>query len=289
MKTVDITYRYEAQNTPARPRPLDSRAAHIRLNDGNQAFAALLEGLTTENVGVQRIILVDPRDLGLLPGDAELPKQRPFAAILGCSDARVPVELVFNEGPNELFVIRVAGNGLGTEVLGSLKYAVDHLSGSLKLIVVLGHSGCGALTSAVDVFLESTDYLPLAAKHSLRNVLDGLLVVVQACAKRIQEVFGSDVSQHPGYRKALIEASIVTNAALAAYSIQQEFGTNDPTGLQAVYGVYLLETRQVWAPRVSEMKGIGLAAAPRDPAGFRELGNAILQSDRIASLIQTKK
>ena len=131
---------------------MDSRAAHIRLNDGNQAFAALLEGLTTENVGVQRIILVDPRDLGLLPGDAELPKQRPFAAILGCSDARVPVELVFNEGPNELFVIRVAGNGLGTEVLGSLKYAVDHLSGSLKLIVVLGHSGCGALTSAVDVF-----------------------------------------------------------------------------------------------------------------------------------------
>jgi len=289
MKTVDITYRYEAQNTPARPRPLDSRAAHIRLNDGNQAFAALLEGLTDENVGVQRIILVDPRDLGLLPGEAELPKQRPFAAILGCSDARVPVELIFNEGPNELFVIRVAGNGLGTEVLGSLKYAVDHLSGSLKLIVVLGHSGCGALTSAVDVFLNPTDYLPLAAKHSLRNVLDGLLVVVQACSKRIQEVFGSDVSQHPGYRKALIEASIVTNAALAAYSIQQEFGTNDPTGLQAVYGVYLLETRQVWAPRVSEMKGIGLAPAPRDPAGFSELGNAILRSDRIASLIQTKK
>jgi len=289
MKTVDITYRYEAQDTPARPRPLDSRAAHTRLNDGNQAFAALLEGLTDENVGVQRIILVDPRDLGLLPGEAELPKQRPFAAILGCSDARVPVELIFNEGPNELFVIRVAGNGLGTEVLGSLKYAVDHLSGSLKLIVVLGHSGCGALTSAVDVFLNPTDYLPLAAKHSLRNVLDGLLVVVQACAKRIQEVFGSDVSQHPGYRKALIEASIVTNAALAAYSIQQEFGTNDPTGLQAVYGVYLLETRQVWAPRVSEMKGIGLAPAPRDPAGFSELGNAILRSDRIASLIQTKK
>ena len=289
MKTVDITYRYEAQDTPTRPRPLDSRAAHIRLNDGNRAFAALLEGLTDETVGVQRVILVDPSDLGLLPGDAGLPKQRPFAAVLGCSDARVPVELIFNEGPNDLFVIRVAGNGLGAEVLGSLKYAVDNLSGSLKLIVVLGHSGCGALTAAVDVFLNPADYLPFATKHSLRNILDGLLVVIQACAKRIQEVFGSDVSQHPGYRKALIEASIVTNAALAAYSIQQEFGTNDPAGLQAVYGVYLLETRQVWAPRVSEMKGIGLAAAPRDAAGFRELGNAILQSDRIASLIRTKK
>ena len=71
--------------------------------------------------------------------------------------------------------------------------------------------------------------------------------------------------------------------------IQQEFGTNDPTGLQTVYGVYLLETRQVWAPRAADIKGIGLAAAPRDSAGFRELSNAILHSDRIASLIQTKK
>ena len=137
--------------------------------------------------------------LGLSAGDPALPKQRPFAAILGCSDARVPVELIFNEGPNDLFVIRVAGNGLGPEVLGSLKYAVEHLSGSLKLIVVLGHSGCGALTAAVDVFLNPTDYLSLTTKHSLRNILDGLLVVVQASAKKIQEAFGPDVSHHPGY------------------------------------------------------------------------------------------
>jgi carbonic anhydrase len=76
------------------------------------------------------------------------------------------------------------------------------------------------------------------------------------------------------------------NAALAAYSIQQEFGTGDPEELQTVYGVYLLETRQVWAPRVGELKGIGLATAPRDKDGFIELGNAILQSDRIRSLLQ---
>src|SRR6476659_8469585 len=287
MKTVDITYRYEAQDTPARPRPLDSRAAHTRLNDGNQAFAALLEGLTDENVGVQRIILVDPRDLGLLPGEAELPKQRPFAAILGCSDARVPVELIFNEGPNELFVIRVAGNGLGTEVLGSLKYAVDHLSGSLKLIVVLGHSGCGALTAAVDVFLNPENYLLLTTMHSLRSILDGLLVVVQASANRLHSAFGPDVARNPGYRQALIEASIVTNAALAAYALQEEFGTVSPTGLNVVYGVYLLETRQVWAPHVGGTKEIGLTAPPRDPMEFLELSNAILQSDRIVSLIHS--
>ncbi|MGB8894925.1 MAG: carbonic anhydrase [Pseudolabrys sp.] len=288
MKTVNITYRYE-QGIPARPRPFDSNAALLRLNDGNQAFAALLEGLADESVGVQRVISVDASDLGLLPGDAGLPKQRPFAAILGCSDARVPVELIFNEGPNDLFVVRVAGNGLGTEVLGSLKYAVDNLRGTLKLIVALGHSGCGAVTAAVDVFLDPAGYLPFATKHSLRDILDSLLVVVQASARKIQGTFGPDILHHPGYRKALIEVSIVTNAALAAYSIQQEFGTSDPAGLQAVYGVYLLETRQVWTPRVSEMKGIGLAAAPRDAAGFIEFGDAIMQSDRIASLIQTKK
>ena len=286
MKTVDITYRYEAQDTLARPRPLDSTAALRRLNEGNQMFAALLEGGRDDSPRVQRVISVDPRDLGLLSGDAGAPKQHPFAAILGCSDARVPVELIFTEGPNDLFVIRVAGNGLGAEVLGSLKYAVEHLSDSLKLIVVLGHSNCGALTAAVDVFLNPTDYLPLATKHSLRGILDGLLVVVQACASKIQGAFGPDISRHPGYRQALIEASIATNAALDAYSIQEEFGSNDPAGLQAVYGVYLLETRQVWAPRVSGLKEIGLAAAPRDTAGFIELGNAILQSDRIASLVQ---
>jgi carbonic anhydrase len=289
MKTVDITYRYEAQDTPARPRPLDSVAALHRLNEGNHAFAALLAGGRDESARVQQIISVDPRDLGLLSDDAGLPKQRPFAAVLGCSDARVPIELVFGEGPNDLFVIRVAGNGLGAEVLGSLKYAVEQLSGSLKLIVILGHSNCGAITTATDVFLNPAEYLPFATKHSLRNILDGLLVVVQACARKIQGVFGADISRHPGYRKALIEAAIVTNAALDAYSIQQEFGTNDPAGLQAVYGVYLLETRQVWAPRGGEFKEIGLAAAPRDPAGFIELGNAILQSERIASLLQVSE
>ena len=117
----------------------------------------------------------------------------------------MPVELIFNEGPNDLFVVRVAGNGLGTEVLGSLKYAVDNLRGTLKLIVVLGHSGCGAVTAAVDVFLDPAGYLPLATNHSLRNILDSLLVVVQASARKIQGTFGPDISHHPGYRKALIE------------------------------------------------------------------------------------
>ena len=206
--------------------------------------------------------------------------------LLGCSDARVPIELIFHEGPNDLFVVRVAGNGLGLEVLGSLKYAVDHLGGTLKLIVVLGHSGCGALTTTVDVFLNPGDYLTIAAKHSIRNILDRSLIVVQASANKLLSAFGPGVTRNPGYRQALIEASIVTNAALSAYSIQQEFIAHDLPDLQAAYGVYVLETREVWAPRPGKINGTGLAAAPRDLAGFAHFGDAVVQSERIASYIK---
>jgi carbonic anhydrase len=286
--TVDIIYRYNPRETAIRPLPSDSNTALLRLDDGNKAFAALVDHVLDES-GIQQIIPVDPHDLGLGSGSSEMPKQRPFAAVLGCSDARVPVELIFNEGPNDLFVIRVAGNGLGTEVLGSLKYAVENLGGSLKLVVVLGHSGCGALTSAVDVFLNPGDYLPLATKHSLRNILDRLLLVVQTSARRFLTAFGPDVVLRPGYRKALIEASIVTNAALAAYSIQEELGRSELSGLQTVYGVYLLETREVWAPRLGSLGGVGLAAAPQDLGGFVDLGEAIVRSGRIASYINLEQ
>ena len=285
LKTVDIIYRYEARDTPARPLPIDSDAALRRLNGGNGDFAALLDHVKDE-IGIQQIIPVDPGDLGLDPNVAGAPKQRPFAAVLGCSDARVPIELIFNEGPNDLFVVRVAGNGLGADVLGSLKYAVDHLGGTLKLIVVLGHSGCGALTTAVDVFLHPGNYLAIAAKHSIRSILDRSLIVVQASANKLLSAFGPGVTNNPGYRQALIEVSIVTNAALSAYSIQQEFIAHELPEVGATYGVYVLETREVWAPRFGNINGTGLAEAPRDLAGFAQLGDAVVQSERIASYIK---
>jgi carbonic anhydrase len=237
--------------------------------------------------GQGSVVPVDSRELGLFSGNREAPKQHPFAAILGCSDARVPIELIFNEGPNDLFVIRVAGNGLGTDVLGSLKYAIDHLSQSLKLIVVLGHSGCGALTTAVDVFLNPADYLPLVSKHSLRAILDRLLIVVAACARKLSGAFGPDIVRRPGYRRALIETSIVTNAALASYSIRREFGDSNSAALKVVYGVYLLDTREVWSP-LGERRDSRLATAPKSDAAFSELGDAIIRSDRITSLIEAK-
>jgi carbonic anhydrase len=83
----------------------------------------------------------------------------------------------------------------------------------MKIVVVLGHSGCGAVSAAVNVFLDPSRYLALATSHSLRNILDRLLVVVQASAKRMHEVLGPDITQCPGYRVALIETLVVVSAA----------------------------------------------------------------------------
>ena len=68
--------------------------------------------------------------------------------------------------------------------------------------------------------------------------------------------------------------------------MQQELETNQQAEMQAVFGVYLLETREVWAPCLNNLKGTGLVAAPHDLAGFTDLGNAVVQSERIISYIK---
>ncbi len=75
-----------------------------------------------------------------------LQQQRPFAAVLACSDSRVPVELLFDRGIGDIFVVRVAGNVAGGTQLGSIEYAVEHLE--TPLVVVLGHTRCGAISAA---------------------------------------------------------------------------------------------------------------------------------------------
>jgi carbonic anhydrase len=75
--------------------------------------------------------------------------QNPFAAILGCSDSRVPAEVIFDQGLGDLFVIRLAGNVADNLALGSIEYAVEYLS--VPLVMVLGHSRCGAINATVQV------------------------------------------------------------------------------------------------------------------------------------------
>ena len=86
---------------------------------------------------------------------AELAKgQRPSATIIGCSDSRVPPELVFDAGFGELFIVRIAGNVISPEVMGTLQYAAVHLH--TPLFVVLGHEGCGAVEAAVAMQAHGT-------------------------------------------------------------------------------------------------------------------------------------
>ena len=78
--------------------------------------------------------------------------QSPFATILGCSDSRVPVEIIFDQGFGNLFVIRVAGNIIGDDEVGSVEFAVDHLN--TPLLLVLGHEKCGAVSAALKPLQE---------------------------------------------------------------------------------------------------------------------------------------
>ena len=73
--------------------------------------------------------------------------QDPFAIVLGCSDSRVPPEIIFDSGIGDIFVVRVAGEVAGNQVLGSIEYAAEHLH--TPLLLVLGHTNCGAVTAAV--------------------------------------------------------------------------------------------------------------------------------------------
>jgi carbonic anhydrase len=80
--------------------------------------------------------------------------QSPFAIVLGCSDSRVPTDIIFDQTPGSLFVVRVAGNFLDSDGLGSIEFAVDYLKS--KLIVVLGHENCGAVDLALKYVRDGT-------------------------------------------------------------------------------------------------------------------------------------
>jgi carbonic anhydrase len=104
-----------------------------RLKDGNRRFAS--------NLGIDAFLSQKRR--------AELvTHQAPFAIVLGCSDSRVPAEIVFDQGLGDLFVIRVAGNIVAPSQVGSVEFAAEAFG--TRLVVVLGHSQCGAISATLD-------------------------------------------------------------------------------------------------------------------------------------------
>jgi len=216
-----------------------------------------------------------------------VPEQQPFAVALGCSDARVPPEMIFDCASNELFVVRVAGNIISQEQLESIDFAVENLRQSLKLLVVLGHSQCGAVTVAVDAFLEPAEYLELSTSHHLRSIVNMLFPSVRGAMQSLSLRWGENVSKLPGYRAALIECSALINAALMASILKSEFG--DPTkDLRVVFGVYDLATHRVHtslSPEEGLEPAIRLMNAPMGRTAFQQFAFQLASSEHITRLL----
>ncbi len=142
MTSCATAERLESIAIEVAPYPRDANEALARLKQGNRRFMADTPYHIHEKSS-WRSLLVET--------------QKPFATVIGCSDSRVPPELIFDVGFGDLFTIRLAGNIIEENVIGSLQYAVAHLH--TRLVIVLGHEGCGAVTATVEEMLNKAEEL----------------------------------------------------------------------------------------------------------------------------------
>src|SRR6188472_4268979 len=138
---------------------MSAAEALARLKEGNLRFVA----------NESRTSLLDPTQRSALAAG-----QEPFAIILGCSDSRVPAELVFDQGFGDLFVIRVGGNIVAPSQVGSVEFAAARFG--TRLVVVMGHSQCGVVTAAVEEVLGRTTN----DSRNLRSIVDRVRPSVKA-------------------------------------------------------------------------------------------------------------
>ena len=250
---TEVIYRVDPKGLQHPDPPTNAAEARDRLLDGNRNFVRLFED--------QQIVHVAPEEVGICRDGGTLP-HRPFAAILGCADARVPIELLFRCPSNALFVVRVAGNVAGGECVGSLEYAVANLAETLRVIIVLGHSDCGAVIAAVDSCLDPRSYPSDSA--SLCSIIDRVLPAVRLANNALTEAHGDRTADSPGGRQALIETSVRMNAALTAASIRSALA------FPVHYGVFDLVSHEV-----------DLAEPPADTEAMLALAAEVAASERI--------
>ena len=188
------------------PTSYTAEQALARLVDGNERFVNGQARFPT----VQKEVLAD-----LAKG------QQPYATILGCSDSRVPPELVFDAGFGELFVIRVAGNVLGPSILGTLQYAASHLK--TPLFVVLGHEGCGAVSAALASKFEG-----VAQKKRIAILLENILPALDG----LDPARPADALQ-----RSAVEANVrrTVDEIRATPEAQSRLGSSHPRLVGAVY------------------------------------------------------
>jgi len=163
-----------------------------KLQDGNQRFASGVRSIDTLVKQVQRSELVE--------------RQSPFAIILGCSDARVPAEIIFDQGLGDLFVIRVAGNIVAPSQLGSIEFAVKQFGS--PLVVVLGHSKCGAVTATLDEL-----------KNPSEKQSSNVLSIVDRIRSTVEPLFNKELLKNP---QQLLESAIRANIIASTNQLKHE-------------------------------------------------------------------
>ena len=134
-----------------------------RLREGNQRYVAGVRGTEALTAHARSELAAG---------------QNPRAIILGCSDARVPAELVFDQGPGDLFVIRIAGNIVAPSQVGSVEFAAERFG--TPLVVVLGHTGCGAISATLEVLADPAS----ARSRNLLSIVDRVRPSVEAVIAR---------------------------------------------------------------------------------------------------------
>jgi carbonic anhydrase len=142
---------------------IPAREALEALREGNRRFVGDLSHDAGRSSIRRRV----------LPAD-----QDPLAIILGCSDARVPAEIVFDQGLGDLFVIRVAGNIVAPSQVGSVEFAAEAFG--TRLVVVLGHSSCGAVRATLEQLVRP----PREQSRNLRSIVDRIRPAVEALLER---------------------------------------------------------------------------------------------------------
>jgi len=135
---------------------ISAQEAIDRLQDGNRRFVSGMQSQDAQPNDYRRALTSE--------------KQEPIAIILGCSDSRVPAEIVFDQGLGDLFVIRVAGNIVAPSQIGSVEFAAARFS--TPLVVVLGHSQCGAVLATLDVLRQET---PEERSFNERSIVDRIM------------------------------------------------------------------------------------------------------------------
>lgn len=106
--------------------------------------------------------------------NALLKQQKPFVAVLSCSDSRVPIEIIFDAGLGDIFAVRTAGHVLSKEVMGSLEYAIKSLG--VKLVMILGHENCGAIKTAVETY-QNENYDELS--ENLQSIMNHIYPAIE--------------------------------------------------------------------------------------------------------------